>query len=138
MIRIAIPEHQGRIAPVFDTCQRILVFAQQGDGEAVVTREDWSAISRQGRAIRLKELGVEVLLCGGISCGIEDQIHLHGIRLVSWLAGDVPAILTAFRKGRIMNPEYAMPGTLLCRQRRQMRRRRNHQNQSGSAKAKEK
>jgi predicted Fe-Mo cluster-binding NifX family protein len=138
MIRIAIPEHQGRIAPVFDTCQRILVFAQQGDGEAVVAREDWSAFSRQGRAVRLKELGVEVLLCGGISCGIEDQIHLNGIRLVSWLAGDVPAILTAFRKGKIMNPEYAMPGTLLCRQRRQMRRRRNHRSQSGSVKAKEK
>ena len=134
MITIAIPEHQGRVAPVFDTCRSVLIFAQEGDGEAVVARESWSAIARQGRAVRLKELGVEVLLCGGISCWIEDQIHLQGIRLVPWLAGDVPAILTAFRAGKIMDPEYAMPGTLLCRQRRRMRRGRSEQHVIAKAK----
>ncbi len=30
-MKIAIPEHQGRVAPVFDACRRILVYARQDD-----------------------------------------------------------------------------------------------------------
>ncbi len=120
-MKIAIPEHQGRVAPVFDTCRRILVYAQDADKQALIGQEDWSRIAAQGRSVRLKELEIDVLLCGAISCGIEDQIHLQGIRLIAWLAGDLPDVLTAFQSGRIMDPCYAMPGTLLCRQRRQMR-----------------
>ncbi len=120
-MKIAIPEHQGRVAPVFDTCRRILVYAQDADGQALVGQEDWSRMAAPVRSVRLKELEVDVLLCGAISCGIEDQIHLQGIQLIAWLAGDLADVLTAFRNGRIMDPVYAMPGTLLCRQRRQMR-----------------
>jgi hypothetical protein len=140
-MKIAIPEHQGRIAPVFDTCRRILVFAPAPgvDSGEIVAQEDWSAVSCQGRVTRLKELSIDVLLCGGISCLVEDQIHLQGIRLVAWLAGDVLKILTAFRDGTIMNPEYAMPGSLVCRRRRQMRQGGKGQwNQRVNLKAKDK
>lgn len=121
-MKIAIPEYQGRIAPVFDACRRILIFARQGGDMAPVAEDNWSTVSRGARAARLKELGVDVLLCGAISCGIEDQICHQGIRLVAWLAGEVPSILKAYTEGRVMDPAYAMPGTLLCRQRRQRRR----------------
>jgi predicted Fe-Mo cluster-binding NifX family protein len=122
MMKVAIPEHQGRVAPVFDTCCRMLVFRQNPAGSDLVAQEDWSMVSRQARAVRLKELGVDVLLCGAISCSIEDQVHLNGIELVAWLAGDVPKVLSAFREGTIMESEFAMPGTLMCRQRRRTRR----------------
>lgn len=121
-MKIAIPEHQGRVAPVFDACRRILVFSLGADTEEMVAQEDWSGLSAQRRAARLKEMNVDVLLCGGISCWIEDQIHLRGIRLIAWLAGDVPKILEAFKEQTITDPEYAMPGTLMCRRRRRMRR----------------
>jgi predicted Fe-Mo cluster-binding NifX family protein len=140
-MKIAIPEHQGRVAPVFDTCRRMLVFSPDENGEVPVAEQDWSMETRQGRTIRLKELGIDVLLCGAISCGIEDQIHDQGICLVAWLAGDVPAILKAYREGRVMDPGYAMPGTLICRQRRQKRRglrARMRINQSATLKKKEK
>jgi len=120
-MKIAIPEHQGRVAPVFDTCGRMLIFTRDENREVLVAEQDWSTVSRQARAVRLKELGIDVLLCGAISCGIEDQIHGQGISHVAWLAGEVATILKAYREGRAMNPEYAMPGTLVCRQRRQMR-----------------
>jgi predicted Fe-Mo cluster-binding NifX family protein len=120
-MQIAIPEHQGRVAPVFDTCRHLLVYTQADESHAIVHQEDWSGVSTHGRATRLKELEVDVLLCGGISCEIEDQMHLQGIRLIAWLAGDVSEVLKAFRHGTIMNPEYAMPGTFLCRKRRQTR-----------------
>ncbi len=140
-MKIAIPEHQGRVAPVFDTCRHMLIFARGENGEVLVAEQDWSTVSRQARALRLKELGIYVLLCGAISCGIEDQIHGQGIRLVAWLAGEVPTILKAYREGSVMDPEYAMPGTLVCRQRRQRRRGLRAQmqrNQSATLKTKEK
>lgn len=121
-MKIAIPEHQGRVAPVFDTCRRVLVYSLGADREEMIAQEDWTGLSLQRRATRLKEMDVDVLLCGGISCWIEDQIHLRGIKLVAWLAGEVPKILTAFKEETITDPEYAMPGTLMCRRRRRMRR----------------
>lgn len=121
-MKIAIPEHQGRIAPVFDTCRRILIFVPDENGPVPVGEQDWSKLAREARAFRLKDLEIDVLLCGAISCGIEDQIHAQGITLVAWLAGDLAVILEAYGDGRVMDPQYAMPGTLLCRQRRQRRR----------------
>ena len=138
-MKIAIPEHQGRVAPVFDTCGRMLIFTRDENREVLVAEQDWSTVSRQARAVRLKELGIDVLLCGAISCGIEDQIHGQGISLVAWLAGEVATILKAYREGRAMNPEYAMPGTFVCRQRRQMRQgSRGQWNQRVNFKTKEK
>jgi hypothetical protein len=121
-MRLALPEHQGRIAPVFDTGRRLLVFDQVDHRAVMICDEDWSEVTRQHRPVRLKELKVEVLLCGGISCDMENRIRMLGIRITAWLAGDVPKILTAFRDGTIMDPDYAMPGTLLCRRFRQTRR----------------
>lgn len=137
-MKIAIPEHQGRIAPVFDTCRRILVFARKNDRDVMIDQQDWSTASQQGRVARLTELGVDVLLCGAISCGMEDQVHERGVQVIAWLAGEVPAILRAFRDGTVMEPAYAMPGTLLCRGRRQMRRRRHGKHETAGLKAKEK
>jgi len=121
-MKVAVPEHQGRIAPVFDTCRHVLVFLQDVHADRVTSDEDWSAVSQQTRVARLMDLQVDVLLCGAISCWLEDQIVLQGIRLVAWVAGDLAQVLTALREGTIMDPEFAMPGTLACRKHRQMRR----------------
>jgi len=109
-MKVAIPEHQGRVAPVFDTCRRVLIFSQNAEGEVPLGLEDWSATGRHKRAARLKELGVEILLCGAISGWMEGQLSVQGIQTMPWLAGEVPEILEAFRLGRVAEPQYAMPG----------------------------
>lgn len=121
-MRVAVPEHQGRIAPVFDTCKRVLIFLQTQDGEVQVSREDWADIRPHNRADRLRELNVDLLLCGGISCRMEECIARQGIKLVPWLAGELNDILTAYRIGRISDPCYAMPGRGRCRRRWRGRR----------------
>jgi predicted Fe-Mo cluster-binding NifX family protein len=113
-MRIAVPEHQGRVAPVFDTCTRIAIYVLSAGRNSLEASEDWSLTSRHGRALRLKELGVEMLLCGGISNSMEEQVRICGIQLVPWLAGEVPRILEAFREGTIDSPQFAMPGTRGC------------------------
>jgi len=109
-MKLAIPEHRGRVAPVFDTCRRILIF-EDAEGESPdFFAEDWSTAKPFQRVTRLKDLEVQVLLCGGISCWTEERIRRLNIALVAWLAGEVGDILTAFKQGRISDPQYAMPG----------------------------
>jgi predicted Fe-Mo cluster-binding NifX family protein len=113
-MRLAVPEHQGRIAPVFDCCTRIMVVLQGPVAEELVQNEDWQSLPRLSRIERLTELKVELLVCGGISCWMEEQIRRHGIRLIPWVAGDVWEVLEALRQGRISEPCYTMPGRGKC------------------------
>ncbi|MCA1961810.1 MAG: hypothetical protein LDL33_13575 [Desulfomonile sp.] len=121
-IKVAVPEYEGRIAPVFDCCQSLSIFSQNADGQELVGMEHWSALPRIARAGRLKALGIDCVLCGGISCDMERQILAKGIRLIPWLAGNVTEVLTAFREGRLEDPQFAMPGRIGCRRRLKARK----------------
>ncbi|MEW6351209.1 MAG: hypothetical protein AB1646_19295 [Thermodesulfobacteriota bacterium] len=116
-MKIALPEHQGRIAPVFDCCRTLWVCGLARDDFTIEGREDWSSLSLQRRPVRLREMGIELLLCGGISCRLEEQIRNQGIPVLPWLAGDVREILAAFKDGRIGDPAFEMPGRSRCRRR---------------------
>ncbi len=109
-MKVAIPEHEGRIAPVFDTCRRVLVVDQTGEEDRIISNEDWSNAARHIRAARLRDLGVDTLLCGGISRWLQQQVGFHGIRLFPWLVGSVEEVLLAFKDGRLNDPVFAMPG----------------------------
>jgi hypothetical protein len=112
IMRVAIPEHQGRVGPVFDYCGRILIFLQDASREELLADEDWSMLPRLARAGRLKELVVEALVCGGITCCMEDLIRRYGIRTIPWISGDVWEVMAALRMGKIDDPCYAMPGRM--------------------------
>lgn len=118
-MRVAIPEHQCRVAPVFDCCGRILIFLQDQNGEELLTDENWLMLPRLSRAGRLRELTIELLVCGGISCCMEEQIRRHGIALVPWIAGNIAEVLAALRTGKITDPSFAMPGRVGCARRNQ-------------------
>ncbi len=116
-MRIALPEYQGRIAPVFDCCRRLWVCSLGRDDFTIESREDWTHLPLHGRAPRLREMRIDLLLCGGISCRLEEQVRNQGISVLPWLAGDVQDILAAYRKGHIHDPAFEMPGRRRCRQR---------------------
>jgi hypothetical protein len=117
IMKIAVSEYQGRIAPVFDTCRRVLIFVQTPEGDSEVASEDWTTVGRHSRPDRLLKLSVHTVLCGGISCWMNEQIILRGMTLVPWLSGNINEILLAYRNGTILAPQYAMPGWTGCRAR---------------------
>lgn len=123
-MKVAISVHQGRIAPVFDCCRRLLIIQQAADDDEIVGNEDWSELRRHIRALRLKEIGVEALICGGISRWMQEQVELQGIKILPWLAGDIQDVLNAFRENRISDPCFRMPGAGGCRRRTERQRRR--------------
>ncbi|MFH0823476.1 MAG: hypothetical protein V2B18_12050 [Pseudomonadota bacterium] len=116
-MRVAVPEHQGRIAPVFDCCRRILIVVQGPEADEQVAEHDWSAVPRMARPARLQEQVVDLLVCGGISCVLEDQIRRSGILVIPWVAGAVSDVMAALRQGRINDPCWLMPGRGRCRMR---------------------
>jgi predicted Fe-Mo cluster-binding NifX family protein len=119
-MKVAIPEHQGRIAPVFDCCRRVLVIVHAAETDERVADEDWSGLPRVARPGRLMQLTVDLLICGGISCWMEDQIQQAGIRVIPWIAGGVGEVLTALRQGTICDACYLMPGRGRCRRGRRL------------------
>ncbi len=115
-MKIAIPEHRGRVSPVFDNSRHLLVFeAEKGQEPTKKHREDWSSLDPLGRALRLHELEIDVLLCGGISAWLGDRILTQGVELVPWVAGEIDQVLNAYLSGQLPDPGMAMPGC--CRRR---------------------
>jgi len=115
-VKIAVPEHQGRISPVFDSSRQILVFEVDEERRiAEPHQEDWSTLDPLRRAARLHELEIDVLLCGGISAWLAEQILAQGIELVPWVAGEIEQVLEAHLNGRLPDPQMSMPGC--CRRR---------------------
>ena len=109
-MKIAIPIFGGRVAPVFDWCRRIgLVDTDSGEWSS---REelDVSGVMPLNRPRYLVGLGVEVLVCGGISPELAELMDAHGVRVVSWVAGEVDVVLSEFAAGRLPSEEFMMPG----------------------------
>lgn len=105
---IAIPEHEGRVAPVFDNCQKLMIFADSRLIRIVGT--EWRSLPPVLRPRWLRQNGVHMLVCGGISAFLAAQVQAQGIRLASWIAGDVPDVLNACLSGTLWQPQWRMPG----------------------------
>jgi predicted Fe-Mo cluster-binding NifX family protein len=93
----------------------LIIVQQHPSEDELLQNADWSSAPRLYRPALLEDLKVELLVCGGISCWMEDQIRRHGLRLLPWVAGDVWEVLAALREGRISDPCYTMPGRGKCR-----------------------
>jgi predicted Fe-Mo cluster-binding NifX family protein len=109
-VRVAVPSFEGRVSSVFDWAQRLLVVDHDGKTEQARREESLAGPATEFRPGRLARLGVEVLLCGGISVPLATMVQSQGIRVMAGLAGEVDAVLAAFFAGRLPAPEFAMPG----------------------------
>jgi len=109
-MRLAIPEFNGRVSPVFDSSRRLLLF--EVDGKRVVNTStiEWADTPRKQREKRIRSMGVDVLLCGGISRLLAERIEEEGIVLISWMSGEIQEIVCAFLGDKLHDPRLVMPG----------------------------
>ena len=125
-MKVAVPQWQDRIAPVFDVTGHMLVIELDGGEEVGRWRETFDDLVPEQRARRLIELGVNVLICGAISQPLEALLTDRGIRVFARVCGDVDEILQAFRTGTFRVAMYAMPGCRRHRSRHRARHRRGN------------
>lgn len=110
-MRLAIAVWGCEVSPVFDFAHRILVV--QCDEDQVKARYHYEIPDESiaARAERLRELGVNVLLCGAISNPLAKMVSGLGITLIPWKCGLTEEVLVAYFSGTLEDPRFSLPGT---------------------------
>jgi predicted Fe-Mo cluster-binding NifX family protein len=116
VMRIAIPIFGTRISPRFDCALSFGMFDAEGKRiieSRTISCEGWRDIERVSK---LKDLGVDALICGGLPNHLLGILTNSGIKVVPWIAGNVDEALALFLQNRLD------PGMILCPGRGQGRR----------------
>jgi predicted Fe-Mo cluster-binding NifX family protein len=95
-MKIAIPIFQTKISPRFDSAQSFLLL--QIENDSVMKREElpvigWSLASKRKE---LMELDIDILICGGIDLESMQYLSSGGIKVYSWITGEIEDALTRF------------------------------------------
>lgn len=109
-MKIAVSEYKNNVATAFDFANEVIVF----------TCENKKVINRQShkiddqfiplRGMKLKNLGIDTLICGAISNPSAFMLHHHSIEVISGITGNVETVLQEFLSGNINSPQYWLPG----------------------------
>ncbi len=96
-MQVALTVWEGRISPLFDSAHMLLVADVQGGHRIVAKRYEFiECESAFDRAAKLNDLGVSVLMCGGISESFANLIEARGIKIIPFLYGDADEVLDAW------------------------------------------
>ena len=118
MTRVAMPVWDERIAPVFDACRKLLVVDVDSGKERSRAEHAIEETNESRRLSRLRDIDVDVLICGAISRGLAAAIEGSGIRIIPWVGGLVDEVFSAYLAGQLPDPRFMMPG---CGGRRRQR-----------------
>ena len=95
-MKVAIPVFQSKISPRFDSTQNfVLLDIEENE---VKERKDlptrgWTLAAKLRQMVAL---GVDTLICGGIDLESMQQLNFSGIKVYSWITGDVEDVVTCF------------------------------------------
>jgi predicted Fe-Mo cluster-binding NifX family protein len=78
---------------------------KQSRTEALLPEED-----EYQRVQQIEALGLDLLICGAVSRSLRESLEARGIKLVSFISGDIEEVLNAWEKGVLPRPELMMPG----------------------------
>jgi predicted Fe-Mo cluster-binding NifX family protein len=107
---IAVPKCQGRVSPVFDVAARLLLVDVRDGAKSKRREVVLFEKTPEGIVRNLRELRIKVLICGGISLGLQQSLEQMGIRVVAEICGEIESVLAAYQAGRLNSPEFIMPG----------------------------
>lgn len=113
-MKVALTVWEGKISPVFDVARSLLI-VELKNGE--IAGRDYVPMfaepsSRLGEWLR--ELGVDVLICGAISQVPAIILETGGVRLLAFIGGNVEEVLTSFVNGEPITEIYSLPGCGRC------------------------
>lgn len=116
-VRLAIPQYQGRVSPVFDAAGSVLLIDLENGRELRresqgLHQKDWLA-----RAGEFLSLAPDVLICGAISAPLETLLISSGVQVMGFLCGPVDEVVAAFLKRNLAKGDFSMPGCRAWRQR---------------------
>ena len=95
-MKVAIPVFHTKISPRFDSTQGFILL--QIEKRDVVKREElptknWPS---SAKIKQLVDLQVDTLICGGIDLETMQQLNFNGIKIYSWITGEIEDAVTRF------------------------------------------
>ncbi|MFA6424620.1 MAG: NifB/NifX family molybdenum-iron cluster-binding protein [Phycisphaerae bacterium] len=107
-MKIAVPIWQDNVSGVLDFANKLLLVeiengAETGRNEIILAEQ-----SGPERAANIRQLGVNVVICGAISKSLACALSSSGIKVLPFVTGSTEQILTAYRESKLNLPQYAM------------------------------
>ena len=101
-MKIAIPRFGEEVAPCFEYSATITIFTVIDD--KVIEQQDFSLQSRIAfdRVRLLRDQGVDALICNGVQSFFEDLVKTNGIKVCSWVSGNVNELLEKYIQGNLV------------------------------------
>ena len=98
---IAVPVFQNRVSPLMDVSNRYMIYETK-DGE-IKQRIDISvnADGEPQRVEKLKEIGVNTIICGAVSGYVAHIVGEKGMRLLSMIYGPIDEIIEHYLKNSL-------------------------------------
>ena len=100
-MKIAIPMFHTKISPRFDQTQGFVLLETQNAGVVArdnLTTKGWSVIAKMKQLV---DLEVDVLICGGIDRASLQYLSFNGVKIYSWVTGEVDDAVTCFLDNRM-------------------------------------
>jgi predicted Fe-Mo cluster-binding NifX family protein len=124
-LRIAIPVWEGRVSPVLDVAENLLLVEVDAGHEVSRNSERFDPCLLPQRARRFSGLGVDIVICGAISRPLAEMLSASGITVLPCIIGEVEDVLRSYLDDGVPDSRFFMPGyTGPPRRRRQHGRRR--------------
>lgn len=120
-MRLALPVFHSRVSPVFDFSTRALIVELDQGKEMLRLELDIAGMSPQTRIERLRESGVGLLICAGLSVPLHNHLIMAGLKVIPGIVGEVDDVIRAYQTGDLKQKRFLMPG---CCKRRWGRRHR--------------
>ena len=109
-MKLAIPIWEGRVSNVFDFAHKAVI-VEFSDAKELARSE--VALSGPGpaRVVRLRQRGVDTLICGAISRVSASWASAGGIRLFPYVTGSVDEVIEAFKNEQLSSERFVLPGS---------------------------
>jgi len=118
---VAVSDWEGRISPVFDVAERLLLVKVAAGQCMNRHHEPLTFRTPIDMVHQLVNWKIEIILCGGVSRNLQQSIEQAGIKIIPHLCGNVDAVLQAFLEKRFPDERFTMPGCCgklcMCRKR---------------------
>ena len=109
-MKIAVPVWQDNVSSVLDFANKLLLVELEDGLEIGRNEIVFAEQSSPERAAKLRQLGVNVIICGAISRPLAYTLSSSGIDVLPFVTGSTEKILTAYKTGNLSLPQYALPG----------------------------
>jgi predicted Fe-Mo cluster-binding NifX family protein len=109
-MKVAIAVWQDRVSSVLDFSQQLFIVELKDGDETSRVQIALPEQTALGRLVRMRELGIDVLICGAVSQPLASAITAAGVRLLPYVTGAMDDVLKAYQAGQLDRPQFELPG----------------------------